>query len=80
MKGKELLKRIFYGSLTRIDNEVKENMAELALLNPISETEQKPQYRVLYALGRTRAGVPALVARRNNVSKRRLVCSSERLT
>ena len=80
MKGKELLKRIFYGPLTRIEDEVKENMAELAPLHPISETELKPQYRVLYTLGRTRAGVPALVASSNNISKRRPVCSSGCLT
>ena len=59
MKGKALLKRLFYGRLTRIENEVREGMGDVAPLHPIAEWEEQPQYKVIYALGRVGAPVRA---------------------
>ncbi len=51
MKGKELLKRIFYGKLTAIPAEIGDEMAELSPLSPITLGASTSEYRVLYAVG-----------------------------
>jgi ubiquinone/menaquinone biosynthesis C-methylase UbiE len=52
MRGKEVLKRLFFGKLASIPSEVIDGMAELAPLVPLSGTSIVRHYKVLYAVGR----------------------------
>lgn len=54
MKGKELLKRLFFGSLTPIPPEVTDGMADLHMLLPVTGNTALSDYKVLYAIGRVR--------------------------
>jgi ubiquinone/menaquinone biosynthesis C-methylase UbiE len=54
MKGREVLKRLFFGRLTPIPPEVTEGMAELHPLVPIAKKNVNSSYKVLYAVGRVR--------------------------
>ena len=51
MKRKALLKRIFYGQLTAIPAEIRDGLAELCPLSPITVDVSTSEYRVLYAVG-----------------------------
>lgn len=51
MKGKEVLKRLFFGKLAPIPPEVTDDMAELYPLVPITGNRAIPEYKVLYAIG-----------------------------
>lgn len=53
MKGKALLKRVFYGKLAILPPAVEEGMAELHTLIPIGNDTHNPQYKVLYAVARS---------------------------
>jgi SAM-dependent methyltransferase len=50
MKGKLLLKRVFYGSLQPVPRELKEGLASPEPLVPIGEREDLRHYRMLYAV------------------------------
>ena len=50
MKGKELLKRLFLGSLAPLPAEVHEGMAGYTPPVAISETEACPRFKILFAL------------------------------
>ncbi|HEV2489273.1 MAG TPA: class I SAM-dependent methyltransferase [Candidatus Acidoferrales bacterium] len=52
MKGKALLKKVFYGRLTRIEDEVPEGMSTPVELHPIAAGENPARYKILFALGR----------------------------
>ena len=52
--GRELLKRLFYGSLTPLQPEVEDGMAELYSLIPIPNEAPNAQYKILYAVARAR--------------------------
>lgn len=52
MRGKELLKRIFFGKLSSIPAEIEEGMTEYAPLAPISTESPNSQFKVLYAVAR----------------------------
>jgi SAM-dependent methyltransferase len=54
MKGKEWLKRVFYGKLTPIPRELTEAMTRLEPLVEISRIANPTEYRMLYAIGRKR--------------------------
>ncbi len=51
MKGKEFLKRIFFGRLAPIPAEVAEDMAEYGRPVPLLPDVAVPQYKILYAVG-----------------------------
>ncbi|PIV55873.1 hypothetical protein COS16_05700 [Candidatus Desantisbacteria bacterium CG02_land_8_20_14_3_00_49_13] len=51
MKGKELLKRIFFGRLQILPSEVTEGMAEYSLPVHISSSSPNPDFKVIYAVG-----------------------------
>lgn len=55
MKGKELLKRIFFGHLTRIPRELTPDLAELEPLIPIDKISDLSQYKMIYAVARKAA-------------------------
>ena len=50
MKGKELFKRIFFGKLYPIPEEIKEGMCKYIPAVPISHNSLTKQYKVLYAV------------------------------
>ena len=52
MRGKEFLKRIFYGRLAKLGKEVQEGMAERAPLFPLDGEGSVQRYKVIYAIGR----------------------------
>ena len=49
-KGKEKLKRIFYGSLKTISNEFTDSHLKMDPLTVIPKGQVKPEFRVLYAI------------------------------
>jgi ubiquinone/menaquinone biosynthesis C-methylase UbiE len=51
MKGKQWLKRLFYGRLVPLEPEVHEQMAPLEPLVPLAPGADTRQFRVLYAVG-----------------------------
>ena len=51
MKGKEFLKRLFFGRLQTLPAEIDEKMAEYSPPLPISPASPNPYYMVLYAVG-----------------------------
>ena len=52
MKGKEVLKRLFFGRVTLIPPEVTDGMAEIYPLVPIATDSPSSEYKVLYAIAR----------------------------
>lgn len=50
MKGKQFLKRLFFGKLTPLPAEVKEGMAEFVAPVPLPPTEFQPHFKVLFAI------------------------------
>ncbi|HEY2828453.1 MAG TPA: class I SAM-dependent methyltransferase, partial [Pirellulales bacterium] len=54
MSGKQWLKRLFYGPLTTLDSEVREHMAPLEPLVELQSGAETSQYKVLYAVGRSK--------------------------
>lgn len=52
MKGKEFLKRVFFGRLVSLPPEVVEGMAGEASLSPISNDSPISGYKVIYAVAR----------------------------
>jgi ubiquinone/menaquinone biosynthesis C-methylase UbiE len=52
MKGKEFLKRIFFGKLVPLPSEVADGMAEYSSLQPVSHDSTVSGYKVLYVVGR----------------------------
>jgi SAM-dependent methyltransferase len=50
LKGRELLKRLVYGKLEDLKGEVREGMAELGPLVPISGTQSAHVFKVVYAI------------------------------
>jgi ubiquinone/menaquinone biosynthesis C-methylase UbiE len=58
MKGKQWLKRLFYGRLKTLDREVHDQMAPLENLVELSPGVDSQQFRVLYAVAR-RQKVPS---------------------
>jgi ubiquinone/menaquinone biosynthesis C-methylase UbiE len=54
MKAKEVLKRLFFGTLTPLPPEVTDGMADLYPLVPITGNPVISDYKVLYAIGRVR--------------------------
>ena len=53
MKGKEVLKRLFFGKLAPIAPEITEGMAELFPLVALNGESNSSKYKVLYAVGRS---------------------------
>ena len=53
MKGKEVLKRLFFGKLAPIPPEITEGMAELCPLVALNGESNSSNYKVLYAVGRS---------------------------
>ena len=51
MKGKEKLKRIFYGKLVDLPKEIKDEKTENLLFELIDETIPNYKYKVIYAVG-----------------------------
>ena len=51
MKGKEILKRIFFGKLTPLPQEVEDGMSEYTAPAPITYDFPNREYKVIYALG-----------------------------
>jgi len=54
MKGKEILKRIFFGKLSTIPGEIKDGKVKYRPPVPISSNSPSSQYRVLFAVAHTR--------------------------
>ncbi len=52
MKGKELLKKIFYGKLIKLKEEIEEGICEYKPPEPISSDIPNVEYKVLYAVAR----------------------------
>ncbi len=52
MKGKEFLKKTFFGKLQTLPAEIDEKMAEYSPPLPISPTSPNPRYKVLFALAK----------------------------
>ncbi len=50
MKGKELLKRLFYGRLTPLPRELRENAALVAPLIPLREISDLSKCKMIYAI------------------------------
>lgn len=57
MKGKEFLKRIFFGKLIPLPPEIQDGMAEYTLLIPISPHSPNFEYKVIYAVARIQSQV-----------------------
>lgn len=51
MKGKQLLKKLFYGKLVSLPSELQDGMAEFVTPDEIEADGRNDKYRVLYALG-----------------------------
>ena len=54
MKGKEFLKRLFYGRLTPIPRELQESAAPVEPLIPLSEISDLGKFKVIYAIAERR--------------------------
>ena len=52
MKGKELLKKIFYGKLIPLKEEMEDGICEYDPPEPISSDTASFEYKVIYSLGR----------------------------
>jgi len=54
MKGKEFLKRVFFGKLIPLPPEIKDGMAEYSAPVPIPNDKPNSEYKVIYAVARLR--------------------------
>lgn len=54
MHGKEFLKRLFYGRLVELTQEIQKRGSEAESLIPLSPNGHMPKFKVLYALARPR--------------------------
>jgi SAM-dependent methyltransferase len=54
MKGKEFLKRIFFGSLEPMPGEIRDGMCEYVSPEPVSPDKPVKDYKVIYAVARKR--------------------------
>jgi len=54
MKGKEFLKRLFYGRLTPIPRELREGVAPVEPLIPLSEISDLSKFKMIYAIAEIR--------------------------
>jgi SAM-dependent methyltransferase len=61
MKGKELLKRLFYGNLAEVGPELQPDAATAAPLTSLDGSTPESLYKVIYALGRRQAGAPPAI-------------------
>jgi hypothetical protein len=52
MKGKEFLKRIFFGKLIPLPPEITDGMAEYSPPPPIPNDSPNSEYKVIYAVAR----------------------------
>jgi len=52
MKGKELLKKIFYGKLIRLGQEIEEGICEYIPPERISSDSPNSEYKVIYSVAR----------------------------
>ena len=52
MKGKELLKRIFFGKLVPLPHEITDGMTEYTPPAPIPDNSSNYEYKVIYAVAR----------------------------
>jgi ubiquinone/menaquinone biosynthesis C-methylase UbiE len=52
MKGKELLKRVFYGKLVPLKAEVEDDMCEYVPPEPVSCDTASSEYKVIYSVAR----------------------------
>jgi len=52
MKGKEILKRIFFGKLSPLPNEIEEGICEYKPPERISSDTPNFEYKVIYAVAR----------------------------
>jgi hypothetical protein len=52
MKGKEFLKRIFFGKLISLPPEIQDGMAEYTPPVPIAHDVPNSEYKVIYAVAR----------------------------
>ena len=50
MKGKGILKRIFFGKLSPLPNEIEEGMCGYKPPEPIPDDSSNDDYKVLYAV------------------------------
>lgn len=50
MKGKELLKRIFFGKLVRLPSQIEEGAASYRSPSPLTPSSSTKDYKVIYAL------------------------------
>lgn len=60
MRGKEFLKRLFYGRLVELTEEIKEGMAPAEPLIPLSPNGRTPEFKILYALARPQSSSSAI--------------------
>ena len=58
MKGKESLKRLFYGQLAELSAEIDEQLAKRAPLCQVSGNGESKKFKVLYAVARPRCDSP----------------------
>ncbi len=61
MRGKEFLKRLFYGQLVELTEEIEEGMAPAQPLIPLSPNGPMPEFKILYALARPRSPRSAIL-------------------
>jgi ubiquinone/menaquinone biosynthesis C-methylase UbiE len=59
MNGKEILKRLFYGELVELREEIEDGIAPMEPLSPVSNGDGANGHKVLYALGRCIAAAEA---------------------
>jgi ubiquinone/menaquinone biosynthesis C-methylase UbiE len=53
MRGKELLKKVFYGKLVALKAEIEEDMCEYVPPEPVSSDTINSEYKVIYSVART---------------------------
>jgi hypothetical protein len=58
MKGKESLKRLFYGPLAELSAEIDERLTRRAQLCQVSGNGESKEFKVLYAVARPRCDSP----------------------
>jgi len=61
MRGKEFLKRLFYGQLVELTEEIEEGTASAQPLMPLSTDGPMPEFKILYVLARPRSPRSAIL-------------------
>jgi hypothetical protein len=56
MRGKQFLKRLFFGRLSPIPPEIEDGLAPYSRPVPMGRNAESHQFKVLYALARVRGG------------------------